>query len=126
MKFPLLAILLFVFGSAFSQTQTEKEVKDLLMHKWKLTHFEMNGQKSPVPAEIGDSFLDIKADGVLIEIDPSKETKAKWSYDHKTKTFTTDDEDGVKKHELIKISDTELILKSDLEGMLINLILKRV
>ena len=124
-KFPLLTILLFVFGSAFAQTQTEKEVKDLICGKWQLTHMEMGGQKVPVPPEFAETYLEMKADGTLIEIDPSKEQKGKWSYDHKTKTLITNDEDGEKKHELIKISDTELIIKSDLDGMMVNLIMKK-
>ena len=68
-KFPLLTIVLFLFTASFAQTQTEKEVKDLLAHKWKLTHMEQGGQKMEVPAEFGDSFLDFKADGTITEID---------------------------------------------------------
>src|SRR6185436_10210685 len=99
-KFPLLAILLFIGASAFAQTQTEKEIKDLLCHKWKLTHMESGGQKIPVPTEFGDSFLDFKADGTVIEIDASEEQKAKWTYDHKTKTITTEDKEGTEKYEI--------------------------
>ena len=126
-KLPLLVILLFVGAFAFGQTQSEKEVKDLLTHKWKVTHMEMNGQKTPIPEELGEIFLEMKADGTFIGTEPGgKEEKGKWSYDHKTKTITTVDEEGEKKHELIKVSDTELTIKSDLDGMLISLIMKRV
>ena len=125
-KFFLFGILLFVFASSSAQTQTEKEIRGLLCHKWTVTHFEIQGQKTPMPAEFSDNFLDIKPDGTIIEKDPTEEIKGKWSYDHKTMTFTTDDKDGIIKHEIIKISETELIFKSELEGTLVNLIMKRV
>jgi Lipocalin-like domain len=126
MKFPLLAILLFVFGSAFSQTQTEKQVKDLLVHKWKLTHMEEGGQKIAVPAEFGDSFLDFNADGTITEIDSKSQEKGKWSYDHKTKTITSEVKKEVVKYEVIKITDTELVIKATIEDMVMNLYMKRV
>jgi len=125
-KFPLFAILLFIGASTFAQTQSEKETNDLLSHKWKLTFVEMGGQKIPPPAEAGDSFLDFKADGSLLQIDTTGEEKAKWTYDHKTKTITTVDKDGTEKYEIIKISETELIVKATEEGMTFNLIMKRV
>jgi len=125
-KFPLLAILLFIGASTFAQTQTEKEIKDLLAHKWKLTHIEQAGQKMPVPPEMGDSFLDFKADGTILMIDSEKEEKGKWSYDHKTKTVTTKSEEEVQKFEVIKISETELLIKATMEEMTIGMYLKRV
>ena len=125
-KIPLLTILLFIGASAFAQTQTEKEIKDLLCHKWKLAFVEMGDQKIPPPAEAGDSFLDFKADGSVLEIDKTGEEKAKWTYDHKTKTITTVDKDGTVKYEIIRISETELIVKATEEGMTFNLIMKRV
>ena len=125
-KFPLLAILLFIGISGFSQTQTEQEIKALLCHKWKVTHMEVGGQKVAVPAEFSELYLDIKSNGTLIEIEPEGEHKGTWSYQHKTKTFITDDEDGIKKHEIVKINETEFIMKSDLKGLLMSLIMKRV
>jgi hypothetical protein len=125
MKFPLLAILLFVFGSAFSQTQTEKEVKDLLAHKWKLTHLEQGGQKMEIPAELGGSFLDFKADGTVSMIDSEKTEKGKWNYDHKTKTVTTESENEKQKFEIIKIGATELIIKGTMEEMTMTMYLKK-
>ena len=125
-RFPVLAILLFIGASAFAQTQTEKEIKDLLAHKWKLTHIEQGGQKIPVPAEIGDSFLDFKADGTVLMIDSDKEEKGKWSYDHKTKTITTKSEEEEQKFEVIKISATELYFKMTVEEMTMGMYLKRV
>ncbi|HEV8271423.1 MAG TPA: hypothetical protein VGQ04_08965 [Chitinophagaceae bacterium] len=128
-KFPLLAILLFVGAFLFGQTRSEKEIKDLLAHKWKATHMEQGGQKMPIPTEAGDSFLDIKADGTLIEISSEGQKKSKWSYDHRTKTFTVSNEvDPLDpwKFELIKVSETELVIKATEDGMTMNMYLKRV
>ena len=125
-KFPLLAIVLFLFSASFAQTQTEKEVKDLLAHKWKLTHMEQGGQKMEVPAEFGDSFLDFKADGTITEIDQTGEEKGKWSYDHKTKTVTSDVKEEKVKYEILKITATELVMKATMEGMTMSLYMKKV
>ena len=124
-KFTLLAILLFIGSSVFAQTQTEKEVKDLLAHKWKLTHVEIGGQKIEVPVGAGDSFLDFKADGTLLKIDSEDEQKGKWTYDHKTKTITSKDEDGEENYEIVKISDIEFSFKVTDEGQTMIMTLKR-
>ena len=124
-KFPLLAILLFIGVSAFSQTQTEKEIKDLLVTKWKLTHMEQGGQKMELPAEFGESFLDFKADGTVFMIDSEKSEKGKWTYDHKTKTVSTESEDEKQKFEIIKISPTELVIKGTFEETTMTMYLKK-
>ena len=125
-KFPLLAIVLFLITASFAQTQTEKEVKDLLAHKWKLTHMEEGGQKIAIPTEFGDSFLDFNADGTITEIDSKGQEKGKWTYDHKTKTITSEVKKEVVKYEVIKITETELVIKATLEDMVMNLHMKRV
>ena len=125
-KFPLLAVMLLITASAFAQTQTEKEIKELLCHKWKLTHMEQDGKKMEVPAAFGESFLDFKADGTILMIDAEKEEKNKWSYDHKTKTITTQSEAEVQKFEIIRISATELVLNGILEDMKMGMYMKRV
>ena len=124
-KFPLLVILLFIGASAFAQTQTEKEIKDLLVHKWKLTHMEREGKKAEIPAEFGESFLDFKADGTILMIDSEQTEKGKWKYDHKIKTITTESEEEVQKFEIIKISATELVVKGSFEEMTMTMYLKK-
>jgi len=128
-KILLFSVFLFITASSFAQkdtTRSEQEVKTLLCHKWKVTHIEMNGQKIPLPPELGESSLEIIADGTLIEKDATEEIKGKWSYDHKTKILTTDDRDGIIKHVILKISETELIFKSEVDGTEMNLIMKRL
>ena len=124
-KFPLLVVLLFISASAFAQTQTEKETKDLLVHKWKLTHMEQDGKKAEVPAAFGESFLDFKADGTVLMIDSEQTEKGKWKYDHKIKTIITESEEEVQKFEIIKISATELVIKGAFEEMTMTMYLKR-
>ena len=124
-KTPLLAILLFINLSALAQPKTEQEVRSLLCHKWKVTHMETAERKVAVPAEY-ELYMDIRSNGTLIELEPEGEHNGKWKYEHETRTFITDDDDGIKKHEVIKINEKEFIIKSDLGGELVNLIMKRV
>jgi hypothetical protein len=125
-KLSVLTLFFFIGLSVFAQTQSEKETKDLLAHKWKLTHVEFGGQKIEMPAEAGDSFLDFKADGTILKIDSEGEVKGKWTYDHSTRVISTEDEDGVEKYEILKISETEFSFKTSAEGQTITMILKRV
>ena len=127
-KFTLFIILLFIGVSAFSQTQSEKEIKDLLAHKWKAMLMEQGGQKIPVPPDAGDWFLDIKADGTFTMLDLEGQKKGKWSYDHKTKNFIASNEIDPSdpwKFEVLKVSETELALKVTEEGMTMKMYLKR-
>jgi hypothetical protein len=126
MKFPLLAILLFISGSAFAQTQTEKEIKSLLTNKWKATQVKAGDQILPIQAALETAFLDIKPNGTLIAGESTKQKNGKWRYDHKTKTLTTEMEKNTLKHEVVRISKTELVLRSVIEGIILNLSMKRV
>jgi hypothetical protein len=125
-RISLFAVLLFIGVFAVAQTQSEKEIKVLLANKWKLTHVEFGGQKIEMPPEAGDSFLDFKADGTILKIDSEGEIKGKWSYDHSTKIINTEDEDGVEKYEILKISETEFSFKTTAEGQTVSMTLKRV
>jgi len=101
----------------------------MLAHKWKPTHLEEGGQKIPVSADTGDWFLDIKADGTYILLDDEGQKKGKWSYDHKTKNFIARNEiDPLDPwtFEVIKVSETELILKVIEEGMTMKMYFKRM
>jgi lipocalin-like protein len=120
------SFLLLGFHLMLSAQQTEKEVLNLLCHKWKVTHIEHGGQKIEMPAELGEAFLIFKADSTITEIDPSETYKGKWTYDHKGKTITTDDKDGIQKHKLIKLTTTELIITMKVDDETSNMILKRV
>jgi len=127
-KFSLLITTLFIFNSSYSQVQTEKEIKDLLCHKWKADSIETSGQRIPVPPGIEETFLDLKTDGALISGDLVTLQKGKWHYDHKRTTLTIEKEsDDVLKYELIKITENELTLKFTIqEEMSITIVMKRV
>ena len=129
----LLILLIFtiinsqaVFAQTKPQSQTEQEIKTMLCHKWKLTHMETQGERNSLPPDMGESYMLLKSDGTLIETDEGKDYQGKWAYDHKTMTLKTDDKDGVEKHKIIKITDTELIIKSKFDGMAMNMIMKRI
>jgi hypothetical protein len=121
----ILPILLFISASAFAQKQTEKEIKTLLCHKWKASEVKAGDQILPIPSGADINFLNIKTDGTFTAGDPNKQKKGKWRYDHKTKTLTTEAEDKVVKHEIIKITKTELRLKTTIEGIVLDINMKR-
>jgi len=127
-RFSLLTIVVFLCAASFAQTQSEKEIKGMLTYKWKPIHMEKDGQKMPAPAEAGDWFLDIKADGTFIMLDSDGLEKGRWSYDHKTKNFIASNEIDPSdpwKFEVIKVTKTELVLKVTEEGMTMKLYWKR-
>ena len=128
-RFSLLTIVLFLCAASFAQTQSEKEIRGMLAHKWKPTHLEEDGQKMPAPAEANDWFYDMKADGTYILLDSEGLKKGKWSYDHKTKKIIASNEiDPLDpwKFEVTKVSETELVLKVTEEGMTMKMYMKRV
>lgn len=120
--------LIIIFSSAFftgaaAQVKTEAEVKKLLCHKWKLTHYETEGEKTPEAA--GPTLL-FKDDGTMIHTADGEESKGKWKYDHKTTTLTLDDQYGVKEAKIGKIIGTELVLKAMVEGEGLTMFFKKI
>jgi hypothetical protein len=112
-------------SEVYGQAKTEQEVKTLLCHKWLLTHMEVEGEKVEVDEEMSDSYLVFKKDGSLSEMNGSTTIASRWTYDHKNKTVSTGDE-GQEKFKLVKITNTELILQTDVDDMVMNLIMKRI
>ena len=78
------------------------------------------------PPEMGVSYILLKSDGTLIETDEGKDYRGKWTYDHKNMTLTTDDKDGIEKHKIIKITETEFVFRSKVKDLEISMIMKRV
>jgi hypothetical protein len=124
-KIITLSILFFSCLPTFAQKQTEKEIKGLLCHKWKLDYVMAGDQRLPKPPGIENTFLDIKTNGTLIAGELNNQKKGKWRYDHKTKTLTTETDKKILKHELKKITKTGLILKSSIEGIVLDIVMKK-
>lgn len=126
MKKILVVFILLISGLAtFSQKQTEKEVRSLLCHKWKLDHVAAGDQRLPTPPGIDNTFLELKSNGTVIAGDPGKQKKGKWSYNHKTKSLTTETGDKNIKHAIIRITKTQLVLQTVIEGIILNTVMKR-
>ena len=125
-RLSIFPILLFISLAPFAQKQSEKEVKNLLCHKWKLDHAKAGDERFNLPPGFGNTFLDIKSNGTVISGDPNKQKKGKWRYDHKTKTLITETEGNSLKHQLIKITKTLLILKSTIETIQLEMVMKRI
>ena len=125
-KISILSILFFICLATFAQKQSEKEVKSLLCHKWKLDYAKAGDERFNLPPGFGNTFLDIKSNGTVIAGDPNKQKKGNWRYDHKTKTLITETGDKSLKHEIIKITKTSLILKSTIETIQLDIVMKRV
>ena len=109
-----------------AKVKTEQEITAMLCKKWKLTHMESEGQRFSLPPEMGESFVTFKADGSLTESDEGNISKGKWTYEHKTMTLKTYDKEGKESHKIISITPEQLILRSDFEGMTVNMVMKKV
>ena len=121
----IFSISLFVCLASFAQKQSEKEVKGLLCHKWKIDYAKAGDERFPLPANLGNTYLDIKSNGTVVAGDPNKQKRGKWTYDHKRKTFTSTTEKEPVIFELVKISRIELVMKQTIEGIPITMYLKR-
>ena len=125
-KIVSISISLFICLASLAQKQSEKEVKSLLCHKWKIDYAKAGDERFPLPPGLGSTFLDIKSNGTVIAGDPNKQKQGKWRYDHKTKTLTTETGSNSLKHEIIKITKTSLVLKSTIETIQLDIVMKRV
>jgi hypothetical protein len=115
-----------VFSQTKPQAKTEQEIKVLLCHKWQLTYMEAEGKKTPIPPEMGKSYILLKSDGTLVETSEGKDNPGRWSYDHKNMTIKTDDKDGAQSHKIIKITETEFIIEDKSDGTTVDMIMKRI
>jgi len=125
-KISLLAILLFTGAASMAQKQSEKEVKILLCHKWKIDYAKVGDERFPLPPDFRNTFLDIKSNGTVVAGNIDKQKKGKWRYDHKAKSFIVTAETDPWKFELIKVSQTELVMKMTEEGITMTMFLKRL
>ena len=111
--------------SVSAQTEkTEKEMKALLCHKWKVTAVQMDSVR--VPAEkFKDKpmYLIFKADGTFIDstMDFKEDRNSKWVYDHATKTVKADGDIM----NIEKLTETELVISGKSEESVMKLYLKR-
>ena len=130
-----LILFLFALLAALSNTvsgqskvpqRTAQDIKSMLCHKWKLTHMEANGKRMALPPEMGEATVTFKSDGTLIETDEGQKFGGKWTYFHKSMTLLIDDKDGKQKQNILKLTPTQLILKSDYKGLSMNMIMKKI
>lgn len=124
--------LFFIFASVSTGAQNlsklpdEAQVLSLLCHQWNLTYIEGKGKKFNVPGNTPQLHLEFNKDGSLNESAGKKSFKGKWSYNHSTRTITTDDQDGKEAYTLVNISDAELVIRNKIKGIEVNLGLQRV
>ena len=109
-----------------TNVKTEQEIKTLLCKKWKITHMEAEGKRFPVPPEMSESYVTFQQDGSFTEVEEGNTFNGRWTYDHKTKTINTDDKDGKESHKVLTLTTELLILKSNFQGMNMNLVMKSV
>ncbi len=122
----LIPLSFTAYGQPKLPQKTEREVKMMLCHRWKLTHMEASGKRMKLPPEMGEATVTFNSDGTLIEADEGQRFAGKWAYIHKSMSLITDDRDGKQKQTILKITPAQLILKADYQGMAMNMIMSRI
>jgi len=121
--FLICMISLGCYSIAHTQ-QTEQEVRKLLMHKWKITGMDLDGRTIPMPEEMTE-FFTFKANNIFIDNSDGKDSKGKWTYNHKTKTITTTEDGDIQLHKIVKLTGTDLVVTAKTDEGMSNLLLKR-
>jgi len=107
----LLLLPIFLFSQTLDEVKNKKEIIPLLSHNWQgVLKIDSTIEIYP-PAE---SFTSIHffAD-CSVTMNTLTNAKGTWSYDVKTRTLTLKFSNKVFKWNLIKLTDKELIFKSD-------------
>lgn len=87
---------------------------------------EAQGKRLALPSGTEASFMTLKPDGTFLEMSEGQNSPGTWSYSPQSKTIITVDKSGKEAHKVLKISPTQLILRNRYEGLLMNMIFKRV
>ncbi|MBD2722534.1 lipocalin family protein [Hymenobacter armeniacus] len=114
------------FKQAPAAKQPQPDTKRALCHKWELTHMEAQGKQLALPSGTGASFMTLKPDGTFVEISEGQSSPGTWSYAPQSKTITTVDKAGTEVHKILKFNANQLILRNQYEGLLMNMVFKRV
>lgn len=107
---PLL-IPVFLFSQTLDEVKNKKEIIPLLSHNWKA---DLKTDSTVVLYPPPETFSSIHffADG-SVSMNTLTDAKGTWSYDVKTRTLILTFSDHVLKWNLIKLTDKEMIFKSD-------------
>jgi hypothetical protein len=134
-KASFLLLLLFVLTSSLLAQQqkpakTAEEIKTSFCHKWKLISMEATGKKSmPFPTK-DRTLMIFNTDQTFVSkvtiSGHESDDLAPWTYDHKSMTITIDDHGQILQYKITKITETDLVLGIEMDGMKTNLILKRL
>jgi len=89
---------------------SEKQVIDLLCSgKWHLSYMEIDGQHDDFPPnEAKANWTVFKQDGTHNSEEMGEAYSGTWTYNHETKTLTTDDKDGKVSLVIISIDEHEI------------------
>jgi hypothetical protein len=119
--FLLLVLLSLISINTIGQSKwTEKEVKQMLCHKWKVNSVVMQGEQTFVMENV---YLEFLENGVFNNsMKRNIHSKDKWTYIHSTMTVTTG---GIPK-KILFIDSTQLKLNSKTDGKNTTMLLTRV
>jgi hypothetical protein len=119
MKYILsLAILVLINKTSFAQTP--EQVKKMLCRQWQLIGGTEDGESIPMDEEgVANSFMTFLPDGTLIATNEGESDTLKWKYTG-TKKMQFDEDGDVHPCKIIKISNTELVLESNEEDVVMR------
>lgn len=126
--FALISLSVHIFAQPKQRVKTETEINALLCHKWEDEYMEVKGTKHAM--DNMHTFLTFKSDHTLIakvfmQGKNVSNDLERWSYDHSSMTLSVDEGHRVTKFTIIKITDTELVLSTEMNGMKSNMGYKR-
>ena len=129
-KIILFSLLALIFTTKASLCQTKKETEEdiiiLLCQKWKYKKMSSGKTDLPLPLRFENSFISFKKDGTYIKISDSEETLGYWELDRLTLVFRGSNKKETERHRLVSVTGNELILRSNINGVQMSLLLERV
>lgn len=88
--------------------------KSLLLKKWKLSHYEVFGDRISPEANEKNDFIQFKKDGTFVGISEGKKDNGKYSLSSSTIVLSKNGEKGKLKMNVKKLSKSSLVVVLDL------------
>ena len=114
MKYLLVFIHFFLSFASYSQDYFKSKADSInaLSQKWKLVKNLVDGESQPSLSDSKD-FVIFKKDGIHQFIMDNQSWSGKWTLDTKQHFLSTEDEGGILKWKIIKLSRTQLVLETN-------------
>lgn len=119
MKYLFTLITFLIIASCQTNNQTEElNLKRLCSGKWTMEYVIMENQKTMLPTESGqESSMIFHEDGKHEIMSFGDAFFGEWEYNKKTNSIIMKDDGGVVEQKIEKLTDTELLLSYEVDGL---------